>query len=99
MPLEIQSTRSAPLHERRYIGLAGASPVKVDIRVIAATTRDLQAEVAAGRFRQDLFNTGLKTRQPCKPSPCARESEDVLLLPRRASHQFMRRNLLAISAL
>jgi formate hydrogenlyase transcriptional activator len=55
MPLEIQSKLLGALQDRQIYRVGGASPVKVDIRVIAATNRDLQAEVAAGRFRQDLF--------------------------------------------
>lgn len=55
MPLEIQSKLLGTLQERQIYRVGGASPVKIDIRVIAATNRDLQAEVAAGRFRQDLF--------------------------------------------
>ena len=55
MPLEIQSKLLGALQERQIYRVGGASPVKIDIRVIAATNRDLQAEVAAGRFRQDLF--------------------------------------------
>jgi len=55
MPLEFQSKLLGALQDRQIYRVGGASPVKVDIRVIAATNRDLQAEVAAGRFRQDLF--------------------------------------------
>ena len=55
MPLEIQSKLLGALQDRQIYRVGGASPVKIDIRVIAATNRDLQAEVAAGRFRQDLF--------------------------------------------
>ena len=35
--------------------VGGSKPVQVDVRVIAATTKDLEAEIAAGRFREDLF--------------------------------------------
>jgi transcriptional regulator with PAS, ATPase and Fis domain len=55
MPPEIQSKLLGVLQDRQVYRVGGSSPVKVDIRVIAATNRDLQAEVAAGRFRQDLF--------------------------------------------
>jgi DNA-binding NtrC family response regulator len=43
------------LEERKVQRLGGTSEVPVDIRVICATHRDLEAEVAAGRFRQDLY--------------------------------------------
>ncbi len=43
------------LQERTYERVGGTSPISVDIRVISATNKDLKAEVAAGRFREDLF--------------------------------------------
>jgi PAS domain S-box-containing protein len=43
------------LQERAYTPLGGVKPVTVDVRVLAATNRDLASEVAAGRFRQDLY--------------------------------------------
>ncbi|HUA35497.1 MAG TPA: sigma 54-interacting transcriptional regulator [Candidatus Binataceae bacterium] len=55
MPLEVQSKLLGALQDRQIYRVGGANPVKIDIRVIAATNRDLQAEVAAGRFRQDLY--------------------------------------------
>jgi two-component system, NtrC family, response regulator AtoC len=43
------------LEEKAFKRVGGSSDLRVNVRVIAATNRDLQAEVRAGRFRQDLF--------------------------------------------
>jgi DNA-binding NtrC family response regulator len=43
------------LQEQSFIPVGGTKTVNVDVRVIAATNRDLEKEIAAGRFRQDLF--------------------------------------------
>jgi two-component system nitrogen regulation response regulator NtrX len=56
MPLETQGKIARVLQEQSFerVGGSGAR-VKVDIRVIASTARDLNAEIAAGRFREDLY--------------------------------------------
>lgn len=43
------------LEERRFERVGGTAPVDVDVRLVAATNRDLRAMVAAGTFREDLF--------------------------------------------
>jgi len=43
------------LQEREYTPLGGVAPVAADVRILAATNRDLSSEVGYGRFRQDLF--------------------------------------------
>ncbi len=55
MPLETQGKIVRALQDQTFERLGGAARVKVDVRVLATTNRDLQAEIAAGRFREDLY--------------------------------------------
>lgn len=55
MPLETQSKMIRVLQEQTFMRVGGATRIKVDVRVIAASNRDMQAEMAGGRFRQDLY--------------------------------------------
>lgn len=55
MPLETQGKIVRVLQEQIFERVGGTSQVQVDVRVIASTTKDLTAEINAGRFREDLY--------------------------------------------
>ncbi|NJR20150.1 MAG: sigma-54-dependent Fis family transcriptional regulator [Hyphomonadaceae bacterium] len=56
MPLQTQSKILRVLVEQRFRRLGGISDVEVNVRVMSSTARDLRDEIAAGRFREDLFH-------------------------------------------
>ncbi|MGK0362073.1 MAG: Nif-specific regulatory protein [Bradymonadia bacterium] len=55
LPLSVQGTLLRLLQDRTYVRVGGTQPRTVDVRFVCATHRDLEAEVAAGRLRQDLY--------------------------------------------
>ncbi len=55
MPLTTQGKILRVLTDQSYHRVGGQRPVKVDVRVLSATSRDLQQEIAEGRFREDLY--------------------------------------------
>ena len=55
MPQTTQAKILRVLTDQSYHRVGGQRPVKVDVRVLSATSRDLQQEIGEGRFREDLF--------------------------------------------
>ena len=80
MPLETQGKIVRALQEQGFERVGGGTRVKVDVRVIATTNRDLTTEIAAGRFREDLFYRLAVV--PIRVPPLKERREDVPLFAR-----------------
>ena len=86
MPLGTQPKILRVLTEQQFVRAGGADRVRVDLRVLSSTNRDLVAEIAAGRFRQELFDR-LNVVPLAVPS-LAERREDVAILARHFIDQF-----------
>jgi two-component system nitrogen regulation response regulator NtrX len=80
LPLETQGKMVRVLQEQTFERVGGKTRVSVDVRVLASTNRDLQLEMAEGRFRQDLFYR--LSVVPISVPPLAARREDVPVLAR-----------------
>ena len=54
--LKVQSNLLRVLQEKEIYRIGNPTPIKVDVRIIAATNRDLESDITSGRFRRDLFH-------------------------------------------
>jgi two-component system response regulator HydG len=78
VPPAMQVKLLRALQEQEFERVGGEAPIKVDVRIVSATNKNLEAEVAANRFRQDLF---FRLHVLAIPLPPLRERrEDIPLL-------------------
>ena len=90
IPLGLQVKLLRVLQEREFERLGGKTTLKVDVRVIAATNRDLSREVKEGKFREDLYYR--LNVVPIHLPPLRERREDVALLAHHFLSNFAKEN-------
>jgi two-component system response regulator AtoC len=89
MVLPTQAKLLRFIDHRNFKRVGGAQDISVDIRIVAATNKDLESEVRAGRFRSDLY---FRLKVVSIQLPALRErDEDILLLGRHFMREFARK--------
>ncbi|GCD78210.1 acetoacetate metabolism regulatory protein AtoC [Thermaurantimonas aggregans] len=90
MELHLQAKLLRVLQEKEVTRIGSNTPVKIDARIISATHRNLQEEVKAGRFREDLYYRliGLPIELP----PLRERGNDILILAKHFADEFAKEN-------
>jgi Nif-specific regulatory protein len=90
LPPQIQVKLLRVLQEREIERIGGNSPIKVNVRLIAASNRDLASDVEAGRFRDDLYYR--LNVFPIVMPPLRNRKSDIMLLSDYFAEDFARKN-------
>jgi two-component system response regulator AtoC len=93
MDLNTQTKLLRVLQERELVRVGGNEIVKLDVRIIAATHRDLAKEVQEGRFREDLYYRVLGL--PIELPPLRERGQDILILAKYFAEEACKTNKLA----
>lgn len=87
---QIQVKLLRVIQEREIERIGGSSTIKVDVRVIAATNRNLEEEISAGRFREDLYYR--LNVFPIRVPPLRERKSDIILLADHFAEKYSRKN-------
>ncbi len=89
MPMEAQTRLLRVLQQGEYMTVGGRTPIKTDVRIVAATNKDLRQLIAQGLFREDLYYR--LNVVPLRLPPLRERSEDVADLVRHFSNALPKR--------
>jgi formate hydrogenlyase transcriptional activator len=97
IPLELQPKLLRAIQEQEFERLGGNRTIRIDVRIIAATNRDLKTMMEEGRFRSDLYYRLLVF--PIRVPPLRERREDIPLLVRYFTQKFAQRMSRPIEAI
>ena len=97
MPLPLQTKLLRAIEEKKVTSVGADRPVDIDVRFIATTNKDLQAEVERGAFRRDLFYR--LSVMPIRVPPLRERPEDIPLLAKHFLEQATRRSKKSVRAI
>jgi DNA-binding NtrC family response regulator len=86
MPMEAQTRLLRVLQQGEYTTVGGRTPIKTDVRIVAATNKDLRLLIAQGLFREDLYFR--LNVVPLRLPPLRERSEDIQLLTEHFLHMY-----------